>query len=338
MVLTGVALRHALVVERLQEPHVGGVQVAHQVDHRVGLASARRRGRGTRRRGPRCRATATRCPGCRSASSCAGSADGHCTSSRSTCSTGGALQVELQRPVDPVDRAAAAAARRRGDTSSPSATCPSTYQVTTRVHSPASVGAIASPTSALSSVDLPAFTLPAMATRSGSSNRSRLCCSQPSGLRAVAVDVDGAAQQHRADRRRAAGLRRIRADRGRRRARQRSGPRRRDCSIRASSALRSRIRRSRLGRRSSPRFCAAATEARSRCCTSSASAVKWSRSWRWVRRSMSRESLPTWKVTSSMCLRTAAWRRSAAALQHRASSRRARSCRRSSTRRRARAG
>ena len=49
------------------------------------------------------------------------------------------------------------------------------YQVTTLVHSPASVGAISSPTSALSSVDLPAFIFPAMATRSGSSTRSRCC-------------------------------------------------------------------------------------------------------------------------------------------------------------------
>ena len=55
----------------------------------------------------------------------------------------------------------------------------SMYQVTIRVHSPASVGAIDSPTSALSRVDLPAFTFPAMATRSGSSNRARLCRSQP---------------------------------------------------------------------------------------------------------------------------------------------------------------
>ena len=43
---------------------------------------------------------------------------------------------------------------------------------TMRVHSPASVGASSSPTRALSSVDLPALTLPAMATRSGSSSRS----------------------------------------------------------------------------------------------------------------------------------------------------------------------
>jgi len=55
---------------------------------------------------------------------------------------------------------------------------PSWYQVTTRVHSPASVGAISSPTRALSSVDLPALTLPAMATRSGSSKRARCVRSQ----------------------------------------------------------------------------------------------------------------------------------------------------------------
>src|SRR3954470_21292972 len=49
---------------------------------------------------------------------------------------------------------------------------PSRYQVTIFVHSPASVGASSSPTSALSNVDLPAFTLPAIATRNGSSMRS----------------------------------------------------------------------------------------------------------------------------------------------------------------------
>ncbi len=48
----------------------------------------------------------------------------------------------------------------------------SRYQVTIRVHSPASVGAICSPTRALSNVDLPALTFPATATRSGSSSRS----------------------------------------------------------------------------------------------------------------------------------------------------------------------
>ena len=49
------------------------------------------------------------------------------------------------------------------------------YQVMTLVHSPASVGAISSPMIAFRSVDLPAFTMPAIATRSGSS--SRLACS-----------------------------------------------------------------------------------------------------------------------------------------------------------------
>ena len=49
---------------------------------------------------------------------------------------------------------------------------PSWYQVTIVVHSPASVGASRSPTSAFSSVLLPAFTFPAMATRRGSSRRA----------------------------------------------------------------------------------------------------------------------------------------------------------------------
>ena len=47
------------------------------------------------------------------------------------------------------------------------------YQVITLVHSPASVGASSSPTSAFSSVDFPAFSLPAMASRNGSSIRTR---------------------------------------------------------------------------------------------------------------------------------------------------------------------
>ena len=46
------------------------------------------------------------------------------------------------------------------------------YQVTSLVHSAASVAATISPTMALSNVDLPALTLPAMATRSGASMRS----------------------------------------------------------------------------------------------------------------------------------------------------------------------
>jgi hypothetical protein len=44
-------------------------------------------------------------------------------------------------------------------------------QVTARVHSVASVGAISSPTRALSSVDFPDFNVPASATRNGSSSR-----------------------------------------------------------------------------------------------------------------------------------------------------------------------
>ena len=53
-----------------------------------------------------------------------------------------------------------------------SGSSPCTYQVTTLVHSPASVGATGTPTSALSRVDLPALTRPARATRSGESPSS----------------------------------------------------------------------------------------------------------------------------------------------------------------------
>ena len=49
---------------------------------------------------------------------------------------------------------------------------PCSYQLTNCVHSPASVGAMRSPTSALTSVDLPAFTRPAIATRSGPCRRA----------------------------------------------------------------------------------------------------------------------------------------------------------------------
>jgi hypothetical protein len=103
--------------------------------------------------------------------------DGHCTSSFSICSTGVCSRSnDSPPPARLIVSCLGAAARGNIVTFG---TCASTYQVTTRVHSPASVGAIASPTSALSSVDLPAFTFPAMATRSGSSKRARLCCSQP---------------------------------------------------------------------------------------------------------------------------------------------------------------
>ena len=82
----------------------------------------------------------------------------------------GAQRAELQHgpPVDAVEpdllrRPAVAGAPR------PVRPRPFAYQVTTRVHSPASVAASRSPTKALSSVDLPALIRPAMATRSGSS-------------------------------------------------------------------------------------------------------------------------------------------------------------------------
>src|SRR5215207_6848875 len=56
---------------------------------------------------------------------------------------------------------------------------PSAYQVRILVHSPASVGASSSPSRALSSVDLPALTLPAMASRRGPCSRERASASRP---------------------------------------------------------------------------------------------------------------------------------------------------------------
>ena len=79
-------------------------------------------------------------------------------------------EVEDGRARRPGGTGSAAAAPPRGCAHARSAE-PSRYQVTTRVHSPASVAASRSPTSALSSVDLPALTRPAIATRSGSSSR-----------------------------------------------------------------------------------------------------------------------------------------------------------------------
>ena len=55
----------------------------------------------------------------------------------------------------------------------PRSSCPCGTTTRCRVHSPASVGASRSPTSALSSVDLPALTRPAIATCSGPSSRAR---------------------------------------------------------------------------------------------------------------------------------------------------------------------
>src|SRR3954453_22003333 len=94
--------------------------------------------------------------------------DGHCTSSRLTWSTGVPCRSKLSAP-ELREMVSWRGGAERGYIIT-LGTCASRYQVTTRVHSPASVGAISSPTSALSRVDLPALTLPAIATRSGSAN------------------------------------------------------------------------------------------------------------------------------------------------------------------------
>src|SRR4029077_16360455 len=84
--------------------------------------------------------------------------DGHSITMRSSASADSSpSEIEIAPP----SRANAA------DRGSPLRGCkvalydgPSTYHVTTRVHSPTSVGASSSPTSAFSSVDFPAFTRP----------------------------------------------------------------------------------------------------------------------------------------------------------------------------------
>src|SRR4051794_28915873 len=116
--------------------------------------------------------------------------EGQSTTRRSTSSAG----------VSPRSTSMAPASRENGTCrgSLPSLGCsvtryvmPSRYHVTIFVHSPASVGASSSPTSALSSVDLPAFTLPAIATRNGSSMRPTTAVSVAScGVPAYAFAAD----------------------------------------------------------------------------------------------------------------------------------------------------
>ena len=109
-------------------------------------------------------------PGVSMSVAAASPAVGQSTTSRSTCSAAASASSSRSSP-----RTRRTGSGRRDPSracSTTRGTGPCRYQVTTRVHSPASVGAIRSPTSALSSVDLPALTRPARATRSGSSSRS----------------------------------------------------------------------------------------------------------------------------------------------------------------------
>ena len=91
---------------------------------------------------------------------------------------------------------------------------PRTYQVTIWVHSPASVGASSSLTRALSMVDLPAFTRPAIATRSGPASRARISCRVGAGLRGRRL-LAGQPEQRRRSRRSGPQPRLLPADRPR---------------------------------------------------------------------------------------------------------------------------
>src|SRR5690606_15412755 len=127
------------------------------------------------------------------------------------------------------------------------------------------------------------------------------------GLRAVLVGLDGVAQQDPdggAERRRGRGHAAPPAVAAGRRSFTSALARCARPSMRASSALRSLIRFSLPEVFCFSALCAAWTDAAIEVLISSARALKWSRSCRWALRNMSVESLPTWNVTSSMCLRT----------------------------------
>ena len=169
---------------------VGAVQVAHEVEDRVGLAGSV--GLSSSSRASVVRAERPRSPTPR---------PGVSMRVRSASFRDGQPTVDpldrLERPARRGRCRSAPSSRRKGELaraggrSSAVTRYPRAwrYQVTIRVHSPASVAASRSPTRALRSVDLPALTRPAMATRSGSSRRRttavdrRLDWSVPSATR-----------------------------------------------------------------------------------------------------------------------------------------------------------
>jgi len=101
--------------------------------------------------------------------------DGHRTSTRSVSSADAPSRSNCSAPSTRLRRSRRVVPSER--TAVASGVSPCRYQVTMRVHSPASVGAIRSPISAFNSVDLPALTMPATPSRSGSSSRRRQPCS-----------------------------------------------------------------------------------------------------------------------------------------------------------------
>ena len=146
--------------------HVAGVQVAHQVERRRRRAVGRvvggeeprpgaRRGSGDSEATPGVSINVVR----------AQRGDGQSTTRWSTSSAAARPEVDDQRPVA---GGPPAAARRRavaGEHRDRDGAVPVAVPGDDPGALPASVGAICSPTSALSSVDLPALTLPATASR-----------------------------------------------------------------------------------------------------------------------------------------------------------------------------
>ena len=112
------------------------------------------------------------------------------------CST---TEIDRDGVVGPLERQQLGGSTAPGLEHGPVGEAVARYHVTVFVHSPASVAASSAPTRAFNSVDLPAFTFPAIATRSGSSRRraivwsrrlssSSTCCSvRASSVRTWAV-------------------------------------------------------------------------------------------------------------------------------------------------------
>ena len=164
-------MRDRVVHERLEEPGVAVMQVAHQVQHGVGVGRSLDAGVEQRRHRARRRALVRR-PETRRIDQRHRFELGRRPADLDALDAVDAVLAEVDRELavlaperqvrcDPRGRRSALTRYPR----------PCRYHVTILVHSPASVAASRSPTRALSSVDLPAFTRPAIATRNGSSSR-----------------------------------------------------------------------------------------------------------------------------------------------------------------------
>ena len=195
---------------------VGADRLGEHVDDGLGarrrLARSRRRCRRRTARWRRSNRTPPRAAPTRRVS--VDASPGVSTTVRSRSLLAGQGDVDIRDPGRAARRAAAGSSRRRpaagcagcrrGAPRRPGRPVPYRNWVTTRVHSPTAVGATRRPISALTSVDFPAFSRPAIATRSGSSSRCRICRTWPPGVRR-SRPARPTSSQSRRDPRRASG-------------------------------------------------------------------------------------------------------------------------------------